>query len=197
MTLNPGDSLDRGDEAAAEQNQVAVRAVQAMIQDSVKSAVDGATQAILTVVEEKLVAQPSSTPTSTATGMLHAAGGGGGGVGINLPSMGQLPPVSAMTGIPVLPSGPTPSMGTVLSGVATPTPPPVTPQPTPGSGLLTPATPLVNLLPPPTPIQSTEAIMVGPHSPPVPKKLGTKIWDEEFVELSELLPSHLGAPEPT
>ena len=39
--------------------------------------------------------------------------------------------------------------------------------------------------------------MVGPHSPPIPKKLATKIWEGEFVELSELLPCRLGAPELT
>ena len=45
-----------GDEVATEQNQAVVQAVQAMIRDLVKLAVDGVTQAILRVMEEKLAA---------------------------------------------------------------------------------------------------------------------------------------------
>ena len=32
------------------------------------------------------------------------------------------------------------------------------------------------------------------HSPPIPKKLVDKIWRNEFIELSELLPACLGIP---
>lgn len=38
---------------------------------------------------------------------------------------------------------------------------------------------------------------MGSHSPPIPEKLATKIWKGEFIELHELLPSWLGAPEVT
>lgn len=47
------------------------------------------------------------------------------------------------------------------------------------------------------PAQSKEAVNVGPSSPPVPKKLADKIWKGEYIDLCELLPSQLGAPEPT
>ena len=42
-----------------------------------------------------------------------------------------------------------------------------------------------------------QAVSIGPHSPPIPKKLANKIWRDEFVELSELLPSRLGISQPT
>lgn len=44
---------------------------------------------------------------------------------------------------------------------------------------------------------TNQALSVGPHSPPIPKKLAEKIWRSEFIELSELLPSRLGIPQPT
>ena len=58
-------------------------------------------------------------------------------------------------------------------------------------------TPLASLLPPHPAPSSSEAISVGIHSPPVPRMLAEKIWKGEFVELSKLLPSRLGAPEVT
>ena len=42
-----------------------------------------------------------------------------------------------------------------------------------------------------------QAVSVGPHSPPIPKRLAEKIWRNEFIELNELLPSRLGIPQPT
>ena len=38
---------------------------------------------------------------------------------------------------------------------------------------------------------------MGGCSPPVPKKLADKICNGEFIELEQLLPANLGAPEPT
>ena len=46
-------------------------------------------------------------------------------------------------------------------------------------------------------IKPNLAVSVGPHSPPIPKKLAQKIWRNEFIELRELLPSRLGIPPPT
>lgn len=39
--------------------------------------------------------------------------------------------------------------------------------------------------------------MVRGSSPQVPHKIAEKVWKLEFVELNELLPSRLGAPELT
>ena len=38
---------------------------------------------------------------------------------------------------------------------------------------------------------------MGPNSPPVPKKLAERIWKGEYIDLIDLLPSQLGAPELT
>ena len=62
--------------------------------------------------------------------------------------------------------------------------------------LLTADTPIAALLPNQLPL-STQAIDIGPGSPPVPKKLAEQIWKGEYIELRELLPSQLGAPQPT
>ena len=56
---------------------------------------------------------------------------------------------------------------------------------------------LANILPPTEKAQSAEAITVGPSSPPLPKRLADRIWKGEYIDLRELLPSHLGVPEPT
>lgn len=42
-----------------------------------------------------------------------------------------------------------------------------------------------------------QSMGVGPSSPPVPKKLADRIWKGKYIDLRELLPSWLGAPEPT
>ena len=43
----------------------------------------------------------------------------------------------------------------------------------------------------------TKEVVVGPSSPPVPGKLDEKIWRDEYINLSALLPHRLGAPETT
>ena len=60
-----------------------------------------------------------------------------------------------------------------------------------------PPTPLCKSLSAPQSAQSTEVISVGHCSPPVPKKLAERIWRKEFIDFRDLLPSQLGAPEPT
>ena len=65
---------------------------------------------------------------------------------------------------------------------------------------LTPHTPLASLLPPLFESASTaskKAIVIGTTSPPIPRKLAEAIWRDEFIDLAELLPARLGAPEPT
>ena len=52
-------------------------------------------------------------------------------------------------------------------------------------------------MPAPPQLPSSEAIVVGGSSPPVPRKIAEKIWKLEYVDLNELLPSRLGAPELT
>ena len=40
-------------------------------------------------------------------------------------------------------------------------------------------------------------VIVSHASPPIPHKLALKIWRREFIDLNNLLPFRLGAPEPT
>ena len=47
----------------------------------------------------------------------------------------------------------------------------------------------LSMLTTPTDDDPCQAVLVGPHSPPIPKRLAEKIWRNEFIELNELLPS--------
>ena len=73
----------------------------------------------------------------------------------------------------------------------------ITSSPAADPPLLIPLTTPLTALSAPQTTQSTEAISVGPCSPPVPKKLAERIWKKEFIDFRDLLPSQLGAPEPT
>ena len=42
-----------------------------------------------------------------------------------------------------------------------------------------------------------DLVVVGPTSLPVPCKLCDRIWDNQFVNMQELLPARLGAPDPS
>lgn len=45
--------------------------------------------------------------------------------------------------------------------------------------------------------EASQAVSIGPHSPPIPKILVDHIRRYKFIELSKLLPSRLGIPQPT
>ena len=63
---------------------------------------------------------------------------------------------------------------------------------------LLPSTPLSSLV---SQIQSSssikKAVIVSPSSPPIPFKLADAIWQGEYIDTAKLLPSQLGAEEPT
>lgn len=65
------------------------------------------------------------------------------------------------------------------------------------NNIFTPSTPLSSIIKVSSSEQTSEAVIVGMNSPPVPKKLAEKIWKGEYVQLDKLLPSNLGAPELT
>ena len=44
---------------------------------------------------------------------------------------------------------------------------------------------------------ASDSILVGPTSPPIPRKIVEKVWKQEFAGMEELLPTRLGAAEPT
>ena len=205
-----------GQESAKDQRQVALHAVQAMIMESVKTAVVGmthklmkavavatqelmrvvavATQELMKAVDEKLVTQSTMPASTTMSGTLP-----GSGESISLPSRGQMPASALLARIPVVGVVPSPLPDTILGSSSTvPASTPSTLLSAVGSSqVITPTTPLASLLPPVAAPLSAEAITVGSHLPPIPKKLVNKIWRSEFIELSELLPRRLGAPEVT
>ena len=64
-------------------------------------------------------------------------------------------------------------------------------------GLLIPGTPLSQVISPPAPSSSVNAVVVGSTSLQVALKLAEKIWKGEFIDMHELSPARLGAAEPT
>ena len=177
------------------QNQVALRLVQSMVTESVKSAVAGLGQELLAAVDQRISAhqgpsRPSSIHSPPENGALTPVSSG---ESIRLPSGGQLPQAATLLSMPIASTAPAGAtrLSSIISSMST--------EPGPsGCGMtLTPSTPLASLLPPLASSPSSGAVSVGSHSPPIPEKLATKIWKGEFIELHELLPSRLGAPEVT
>ena len=64
---------------------------------------------------------------------------------------------------------------------------------------LSPSTPLMSLLPHIDSVheRTANAVLIGCSSPPIPRKLAEKAWGGEYIDLAELSPARLGAPEPT
>ena len=96
-------------------------------------------------------------------------------------SLGDLPSTEAVRGLSTIGSSRHATIATSELGAAM---------------ALTPLTPLTYVAPT-IPALSTEAIEVGPYSPPVPQKRAERIWKGEFIELRDLLPTQLGEAEPT
>ena len=42
-----------------------------------------------------------------------------------------------------------------------------------------------------------KAIVIGTSYPPIPYRIAEAIWRDDYIDLAELLPARLGAPEPT
>ena len=130
---------------------------------------------------------PTSSKTGESSSGVHS-----------LPVSGQLPATASLSSMPVISTGIQPAMTSSCSVAPALSQPHVTDLSVGGSDTgLSPETPLSNLLSLAGPTPFSEAIAVGTHSPPVPKNIAEKIWSGEFVELSELLQSRLGAPELT
>ncbi len=115
--------------------------------------------------------------------------------------MGCLPPASVIRGsVPLMSPGSAAALGASLAapGTATLTTSMGVPNNLAVRSALSPESPVSALwhgdrMAP----KSGEAVVVSMNSPPIPGKLAEKIWRNEFIELDSLLPSRLGAPEPT
>ena len=182
-------ALERPEESLTEENRRALHLVQALVSDTLRSAISSATQEILQVVDQRFAAQAATTNNPASDGALTVCSGGV----ASMPNTGQLPLTGALSCIPVMSSVPVLASSSSLGPVMNLGNPAALGS---NTGLL-PTTPLFSLLPPPADPSSSDALSVGVLSPPVPRKLAEKIWKGEFFDLSELLPSRLGAPELT
>ena len=90
-----------------------------------------------------------------------------------MPNTGQLPPMGALSGIPVMSSVPVLTSSSRLGPIMILSNPAALGS---NTGLL-PTTTLSSLLPAPAGLSSSEVVSVGPFSPPVPRKLA----EETFV----------------
>ena len=109
----------------------------------------------------------------------------------SVPTGGNLPLASAIASVPLLQM----ACSTVASGSGTSS---VTSVLAAASWLVTPQTPLVSLTqaePPSS--KSKKAIVIGSSYRPIPYKIAEVIWRDQYLDLAELLPVRLGAPEPT
>ena len=149
----------------------------ARVSASSRGSTQGGSVPLLDTRGELLTHLPVSLPLSGANPASVA--------GVTVPVGGAIPFVSQ---IPTIRSGNT--GGTLSSSSLS------------GGGIvmsvpLNPATPLSAVLPVRESVGSMDAVVVGGCSPPIPRKMAEKIWKGEFIDLNELLPSRLGAPELT
>ena len=108
-----------------------------------------------------------------------------------VPVSGCMPPASLISGVPIMStaassanssSGSSQQALNLTAGAA-----------------LSPHTPLATLL---SQVESAssepkKAVVIGTSYPPIPYKIAEAIWRDEYIDLAELLPARLGAPEPT
>ena len=151
-----------------EENQRALQLVQTLVKDTVRAAVADATRDLREMVDQRLATQ--TAPTSTTPNGTFPVGSGG---VASMPSGGLLPPTTALPGMPVMSAVPTagPASSSSLTPIMSLGSPATVEH---GSGLQL-MTPLASLLPPLPAPSSNEAVPVGIHSPPVPRKLAEKI----------------------
>ena len=191
METNPEEAP--GQESAADLGMVALQVMQALVTESVETAMSVITHELLEVVDRCIAMHAAPAMTSTAS---RASSESSRGL-VSLPSGGQLPPTASLPSMSVVSIGAQPA--TISSGNVTPS---LSQSPLPllssmgNEAGLSPTTPLSSLLPLVLPSLSNEAVTVGTHSPLQCKmKLTEKIWCGKFLELSELF--QLGVPELT
>ena len=163
--------------SVSEQGMTALQVVQAVVADSMKTALSSLSQDLLDTVDRRIAAQlaQATTPTSGRTGESSS------GVHSMLVS-GQLPVTASLSSMPVISMGVQPAMTSSCSVAPALSQPHVTFLSALGSNTgLSPETLLSNLLSLAGPTPFSEAIAVGTHSPPVPKKIAEKIWSGVFV----------------
>lgn len=156
------------DPTTSAQQQAALRMVQTIVTESVKSAVVGLSQELLAVLDQRLTAHQgmsqSSIPLSPKNGAFTPVSSGD---SISLPSGGLVPKSGALQSMSVASmamSGATQlsAASSIMSSLS------AIPDPSNSGLTLTPSTPLSSLLPPPANPLSSGAVSVRSHSPPIP-----------------------------
>ena len=72
-------ALERPEESLTEENRRALHLVQALVSDTLRSAISSATQEILQVVDQRFAAQAATTNNPASDGALTVCSGGGEG----------------------------------------------------------------------------------------------------------------------
>ena len=134
---------------------------------------------------EDTITSTAGTRAGTDTGVSH-------GAAVTLPSLipsvhvpraGSIVPASLIASVPLTSVASTTTALGSSSSVVTPH--------TPLAALMTSAEQEASIA------KTKKEIVIGSTFPPIPYKLAESIWRDEYVDLAELLPVRLGAPEPT
>ena len=182
----------------SDDTQLTATAMEELVAKAIDTAMISFSGRIMKAVDEKLseALTPSRNPTTEAdktekdtilpTPPLSSGNGTLPYKGVGLPEGGALVDPALWSGVQKVASGAT---GGITSNAVTMSQ---------GNGTtISPSTPLTSVLKVSSSEQTSEAIIVGMNSPPVPKKLAEKKWKGEYIQLDKLLPSNLGAPELT
>ena len=182
----------------SDETQLTATAMEELVAKAIDTAMTSFSGRIMKAVDEKLseALTTSRNPTTEAdktekdtvlpTPPLSSGNGTLPYKGVGLPEGGALVDPALWSGVQKVASGAT---GGITSNAVTMSQ---------GNGTtISPSTPLTSVLKVSSSEQTSEAIIVGMNSPPVPKKLAEKIWKGEYIQLDKLLPSNLGAPELT
>ena len=161
----------------------------ASLDEHIQTAMDQQAERMRLWLRSELPTDRSREGTGTSTATTGAELGASHGPAVtppippSVPSGGNVVPANFLAGVPLMSAASTrPSTGSSSSAV--------TPH-TPLAALLTSAEHEV------VTSKSKKAIVIGSTSPPIPYKLADAIWRDEYIDLDELLPVRLGAPEPT
>ena len=183
----------------SDETQLTATAMEELVAKAIDTAMTLFTGRIMKAVDEKLseALTLSRNPTTEAdktekdtiillTPPLSSGNGTLPYKGVGLPEGGALVDPALWNGVQKVASGAT---GGITSNAVTMSQ---------GNGTtIPPSTPLTSVLKASSSEQTSEAIIVGMNSPPVPQKLAEKILKGEYIQLNKLLPSNLGAPELT
>ena len=111
-----------------------------------------------------------------------------------VPAGGSVLPASLIANVPLM----SVTSSTIASALGHPLRPAMPATGSPTNWSLSPHTPLGSLVSQAEASTKPEkAIVIGTSYPPIPYRIAEAIWRDDYIDLAELLPARLGAPEPT